>query len=220
MRHILVGVGVSLLAGCFGNYGARHEQLQNALVTPKIERETKSLFLHLPTELPTETSLNQQLVAVKHLIALLGGDTQKMTYRLVALQDGNYAQEMALISTYLYEQGARKRDIAIHVGGGQVGAVMNEPLPPQKGGTILLSVDRYRVIKPGCFYTYESDVVGEDISLKRMREGCVVNYNRMIHAAYPQDIYRAQKLEPPLARQASQTIEDYDRGGQEQGGGN
>ena len=223
---VLMAAVMAVGVGCQGiTYSAEElRSLQRDVSQPKVVRETRSLFLRLRHgqevgDLEMQLALLDKVIEAQDVV-------WKMTYRIVPLQDAGGEVEQGAwlerVADHLRDKGARQRDISVRSGGHPVGALLNEPLPKAQGSTILVSVDRYAVLDAACLSFFEEEKVGADISQPRFREGCIVENNRLKHAAYPQDLYEAQRLDPPLSSREGPVIERYqapEDGGNQQGGG-
>ncbi|MBC6444761.1 MAG: hypothetical protein GDA50_04915 [Alphaproteobacteria bacterium GM202ARS2] len=213
---------VAMVNGCQGAVlnAQQHHKLHRDITRPEVVRETRSLFLRLGHGKEAE-DLQRQLVLLDKVIEVQGV-AWKMTYRLVPLQgdveDDKQAVWLERVVKHLQDRGARPRDIKVRRGGHPVGALLNEPLTLEQGSNILVSVDKYVVQDAACLSFYEEEKVGSDLSLPRLRQGCVVENNRLKHAAYPQDLYEAQSLDPALSVREGLAVERYQT--QQQGGGN
>ena len=223
---VLMVAVMAVVVGCQGTIYSAEElrQLKRDVAKPQVVRETRSLFLRLRRG-QEERDLEKQLALLDKVI-----ESQdvvwKMTYRIVPLQDAGEDSEQGAwlerIADHLRGAGARQRDISVRSGGHPVGALLNEPLPKGQGSTILVSVDRYAVLDAACLSFFEEEKLGTDIAQPRLREGCVTENNRLKHAAYPQDLYEAQRLDPPLSSREGPVVERYEApegGGNQQGGG-
>ncbi|MBC6497572.1 MAG: hypothetical protein GDA54_04545 [Alphaproteobacteria bacterium GM7ARS4] len=195
---------------------ASHRKLHEGLAKPMVKRETRSFFLHLSQATP----LAPQLPMIARIVESQGSPS-KLTYRITPLDGDMSHRAIGAVRHYILDLGARARDISVHVSGAPAGHLLNAPLPAQDGKSVMVSVDRYVVLPLSCLDVAQIHQVGGNISSPNLRSGCVVEHNRATQAAYPQDLYRAQQLEPALSPRSASAVERYEEGsgGGEQGGG-